>query len=142
MKLRKLAALAMAALMVSGMATGCGSSEKPAEPAKTEAAPAAGAEEKADGKEEAAAPSAEPRKITFASQSVGTTGYVRVSAFATVINGNLPEGWELEILPISSGGLAGTLLVEEGQCDIGEGISVTDRMLVNGENGGDRKSVV
>lgn len=136
MRLKKWAALVMAAAMITGMTTGCGSSEQTAEPAKTEAAPAASAaEEKKEG-EEAAAPAAEPRKITFASQSVGTTGYVRVSAFASVINGNLPEGWELEILPISSGGLAGTLLVEEGQCDIGEGISVTDRMLVNGEYGG------
>ncbi len=133
MKLRKLTALAMAAAMVAGMTAGCGSSEQPTEAAKTEAVSAAG--ENADAKEEAA-PSVEPRKITFASQSVGTTGYVRVSAFASVINGNLPDGWELEILPISSGGLAGTLLVEEGQCDIGEGISVTDRMLVNGEYGG------
>lgn len=136
MKLRKLAALTMAAVMVTGMVTGCSSSEKETAAAKTEAAAPAATEAAKETNASAAAPSEESQKVTFSSQSVGTTGYVRVSAFATVINENLPEGWELEILPISSGGLAGTLLVEEGQCDIGEGISVTDKMLVNGEYAG------
>ena len=130
MKFRRLAALIMAATMFAGLITGCGAKEEPA--AETPAA----TEEEAEVEEKAEEAAPTSGKVTFSSQSVGTTGYVRVSAFASVINEYLPEGWELEILPISSGGLAGTLLVEEGQCDIGEGISVTDRMLVNGEYGG------
>ena len=50
MRLKKWTALVMAAAMITGMTTGCGSSEQTAEPAKTEAAPAASAaEEKKEG---------------------------------------------------------------------------------------------
>lgn len=73
-----------------------------------------------------------PHKIKFASQSVGSTGYNRNVALAKVMNENLPEGWSIEIVPISAGGVAGTLLVENGSAEIGEGINVPNHMLANG----------
>lgn len=73
-----------------------------------------------------------PHKMKFASQSVGSTGYNRNVALASVMNPNLPEGWSIEIAPISTGGVAGTLLVENGTAEIGEGINVPNRMLADG----------
>ena len=132
MKLRKLVALAMAAAMVTGLATGCGSSEKPTEAAKTEAAAPAATEAKpADGGTSSGG--AEPRVLTFASQSVGSTAYARTAALAQVMNNYLPEGWSVETAPISSGGPAGTLLVETGECDMGEGINISNKLLVEGK---------
>ena len=73
-----------------------------------------------------------PHAMKFASQSVGSTGYNRNVALANVINKNLPEGWSVEITPISPGGVAGTLLVENGKAEIGEGINVPNHMLAEG----------
>ncbi|MDD3251287.1 MAG: TAXI family TRAP transporter solute-binding subunit [Lachnospiraceae bacterium] len=134
MKSRRLAALAMAAAMVTGMLTGCGSS-KPAEaPAKTEAAPVdTKAEESTAAEAAAPAGGMEPKTLSFASQSVGSTAYARTAALAQVMNKYLPEGWSVETSPISSGGPAGTLLVEAGECDMGEGINISNKLLVEGK---------
>lgn len=75
----------------------------------------------------------QPHKIKFASQSVGSTGYNRNIAMANVMNQHLPEGWIVEIAPISTGGVAGTLLVESGNAELGEGINVPNHMLAKGE---------
>lgn len=74
-----------------------------------------------------------PKKLKFASQSVGSTGYNRNVAMANVMNAHLPEGWEIEVTPISTGGVAGTILVEKGNTDLGEGINVPNHMLAKGE---------
>lgn len=72
-------------------------------------------------------------KLKFASQSVGSTGYNRNIAMANVMNQHLPEGWIIEVAPISTGGVAGTLLVESGNAELGEGINVPNHMLAKGE---------
>lgn len=72
-------------------------------------------------------------KLKFASQSVGSTGYNRNIAMANVMNQHLPEGWIVEVTPTSTGGVAGTLLVESGQAQLGEGINVPNHMLAKGE---------
>lgn len=74
-----------------------------------------------------------PKTLKFASQSVGSTGYNRNVAMANVMNKALPEGWMIEIAPISTGGVAGTILVEKGNTDLGEGINVPNHMLAKGE---------
>ena len=74
-----------------------------------------------------------PRKLKFASQSVGSTGYNRNSAMAQVMNQHMPKGWSVEVAPISTGGVAGTLLVEKGAADLGEGINVPNHMLASGK---------
>lgn len=74
-----------------------------------------------------------PRKLKFASQSVGSTGYTRNSAMAQVMNQHMPKGWSVEVAPISTGGVAGTLLVEKGAADLGEGINVPNHMLAAGK---------
>lgn len=73
-----------------------------------------------------------PKTLKFASQSVGSTGYNRNVAMANVMNKNLPEGWTIEVAPISTGGVAGTILVEKGNTDLGEGINVPNHMLSKG----------
>lgn len=75
----------------------------------------------------------EPRKLKFGTQSVGTTSYNRNSAMANVMNENLPEGWVIEMAPISTGGFAGTMLVETGKVDMAEGNNVPNHMLLAGE---------
>ncbi len=81
----------------------------------------------------AAAAEQTPRKLKFASQSVGSTAYARTSAMAKVMNEHLPKGWSVEIAPISTGGVAGTLLTEKGAVDLAEGINVPNNLLRTGK---------
>lgn len=74
-----------------------------------------------------------PRKLKFASQSVGSTAYARTTAMAKVMNDHLPKGWSIDVQPISTGGVAGTLLTEVGTVDMAEGINVPNAMLYNGQ---------
>lgn len=74
-----------------------------------------------------------PRKLKFASQSVGSTAYARTAAMAKVMNDHLPKGWSVDVQPISTGGVAGTLLTEAGNVDMAEGINVPNAMLYNGK---------
>lgn len=132
MKSRKLLSLALTAAMVTGILSGCGSSEKPAEAPKADTTVAV---EQGGGATEAPAVAADgmqPRTLTFATQSVGSTAYARTAALAQVMNSYLPEGWTVETQPISAGGPAGTLLVEEGTTDMGEGINISNKLLVEG----------
>lgn len=126
MKLNKVLALVLATTMVSGMLYGCGSSEKPVE--QTTAAGSVGADSSSAGEE-----TVKPKILTFATQSVGSTAYARTAALAQVMNSYLPEGWSVETQPISAGGPAGTLLVEEGTTDMGEGINISNKLLVEGK---------
>lgn len=75
----------------------------------------------------------EPHKLKFGTQSVGTTSYNRNTAMANVMNQYLPEGWSIEMAPISTGGFAGTMLVETGKVDMAEGNNVPNHMLLAGE---------
>lgn len=125
MKKRSLVALMLSMTM---LLTACGSAaeEKPAEtaPAQEETA--------AEAPAETEDPAMEPRVLTFASQSVGSGTYARVAGYCEVINKYLPEGWSVEISPISTGAKASVLLVESGQCDIGSGVNVTNALLMDG----------
>ena len=73
-----------------------------------------------------------PRKLKFASQSVGSTAYARTTAMAKVMNEHLPAGWSVDVQPISTGGVAGTLLTEAGAVDLAEGINVSNALLMSG----------
>lgn len=126
MKLNKVLAITLAAAMASGMLYGCGSSEKPVE--QTTAAGSVAADSSSAGEE-----TVKPRTLTFATQSVGSTAYARTAALAQVMSSYLPEGWSVETQPISAGGPAGTLLVEEGTTDMGEGINISNKLLVEGK---------
>lgn len=126
MKLNKVLSITLAAAMVSGMLYGCSSSEKPVE--QTTAAGSVAADSSSAGEEVV-----KPRTLTFATQSVGSTAYARTAALAQVMNSYLPEGWSVETQPISAGGPAGTLLVEEGTTDMGEGINISNKLLVEGK---------
>ncbi len=134
MKLKKVIATAMAAMMMSGALAGCGSSDSTTTTAAQSQAPAAGETTAAEAGETKAAPAdgQTPRVLSFASQSVGSTAYARTAALAAVMNKYLPEGWSVETQPISTGGPAGTLLVEGGTCDMGEGINISNKLLVEG----------
>lgn len=137
MKLKKLAALAMASTMMIGMISGCGASEQASETSSEQVSETADTEEAApetaEETEEASGDEMEPRVLKFASQSVGSTAYARTAALAQVMNNYLPDGWSVETAPISSGGPAGTLLVESGECELGEGINISNELLVSGE---------
>ena len=74
----------------------------------------------------------QPRVLTLASQSVDSTAYARCSALASVMNEYLPDGWSVEVSPVSTGGAAGTLLVESGETDMGEGINISNKLLAEG----------
>lgn len=75
---------------------------------------------------------AAPRTLRFAAQAVGSTAYERTAAMANVMNSRLPAGWSVEVQPISTGGLAGTLLTEGGAVDMAEGINVSNVLLRSG----------
>lgn len=128
MKWNKIVSLMLAVMMVSSMIYGCGTSEKPAEAVATEGSVAADN----TGGGNAGEGEAAPRTLTFATQSVGSTAYARTAALAQVMNAYLPDGWSVETQPISAGGPAGTLLVEEGTTDLGEGINISNKLLAEG----------
>lgn len=77
-------------------------------------------------------PEMEPKTLIFATQSVGTTSYVRVAAMADIIAPHMPEGWGIEAQPISAGGLASALMVECGETDIATSMNVSCKMLCDG----------
>lgn len=135
MKLNKGLSLALAVVLVSGSLYGCVSSNQPEENIETEASAAVDRNAAMNGESNADSSTGEvkPRTLTFATQSVGSTAYARTAALAQVMNGYLPEGWSVETQPISAGGPAGTLLVEEGTTDMGEGINISNKLLVEGE---------
>lgn len=121
-KLRKYIGLALALTMTVTMFAGCGS---------TDDTPSGGEQtSKPSGQETST--TMEPKVLSFASQSVGSGTYARVAAFCEVINDHLPEGWSVEINPISSGAQASAMLVENGTCDLGSGVNVTNQMLIDG----------
>lgn len=84
-----------------------------------------------------------PRKLSFGTQSVGTTQYNRNAAMANVMNEHLPQGWEIEMVPSSPGGMAATVLVDSGKYDMAEGANVSNHMLRAGtaELGGKKMPV-
>lgn len=127
MKKRVLAMLLAASCtfaMVSGCATPSGTLGGNDDPAPANSASAGG---------ETSCGEMQPRVLTLASQSVDSTAYARCSALASVMNNYLPDGWSVEVSPVSTGGAAGTLLVESGQTDMGEGINISNKLLAEGE---------
>lgn len=128
MKKKSLLALALSMTL---LLTACGSSEVSQTPAETKEPEKEQTAAETPAEEEKTS-SMEPRVLTFASQSVGSGTYARVAGYCEVINKYLPEGWSIEISPISSGATASVLLVESGQCDVGSGVNVTNRLLIEG----------
>lgn len=59
-----------------------------------------------------------PVRLTFATQSVGTSGYVYASAFANVFLKGLPKGSAIDISTTSPGGYGSPILIENGEADI------------------------
>ena len=104
MKKRVLAMLLAASCtfaMVSGCATPSGTLGGNDDPAPANSASAGG---------ETSCGEMQPRVLTLASQSVDSTAYARCSALASVMNNYLPDGWSVEVSPVSTDGAAGTLL--------------------------------
>ena len=128
-RLKKQIGLALILTMMVTVFAGCGNN--PGGTPSTNA-PASAPSTSAPANEPDAPSAMEPRVLTFASQSVGSGTYARVAAFCEVINKHLPEGWSVEISPISSGAQASAMLVENGTCDIGSGVNVTNQMLIDG----------
>lgn len=126
MKKMSLAALLLAIVMLMSSCGGTGANPSaPADTTPGNTAPVDPAQPDT--------PAMEPKTLTFATQSVGSGSYVRVAAYCEVINKYLPEGWSVETSPISSGAQASTMLVEQGTCDIGSGVNITNKLLVEGK---------
>lgn len=97
MKKRALALILAAACtfaMVSGCATPSGTLGGNEDPAPANSASAGG---------ETSGGEMQPRVLTLASQSVDSTAYARCSALASVMNNYLPDGWSVEVSPVSTG---------------------------------------
>lgn len=82
-----------------------------------------------------------PRQLKFASQSVGSTAYARTTVMAKIMNEYLPKGWSVDVQPISTGGVAGTLLTEAGVVDMAESVNVPNVLLRIGKYEKDGKPV-
>lgn len=59
-----------------------------------------------------------PVRLTFATQSVGTSMYVYASALANILLKGLPAGSAIDITTTSPGGFGAPILIENGDADI------------------------
>ncbi|SFG50780.1 TAXI family TRAP transporter solute-binding subunit [Oribacterium sp. WCC10] len=124
MRLNKMLALGLAAMMTMGLA-GCGSSGSttattaaPAEQKATEAA-AESKEAETTAAATAGGELTDPVQLTFAAQEVGTAAYNYAAALQTVMLKGLPANSTINITTTSPGGVGAPIIVNGGaQCDI------------------------
>ena len=137
-KSMRIAALLTVAAMTTGLA-GCSGSGQPAETAApTTAAPTA-----AEASGDTAAPEAaggmelttSNQNFILATQGVDTTVYSRMAAIVEVLGKGTLGSNTIEIQPISTGGAAGALLLEENQCSFASGSNVPGKRLAEGTYG-------
>lgn len=132
----KITALLAAAAMTVGL-VGCGGSEKPAETTKTPETTAAAATTAGDASAESEAAggmelTTAGQTYILATQGVDTTVYSRMAAIVEILGkGDLGTN-TIEIQPISTGGAAGALLIEENQANFASGSNVPGKRLAEG----------
>lgn len=68
----------------------------------------------------------------LATQTVGTAVYARAAAYGEVIKPVLPEGYSIEIQPISTGGAAAVLLLAENKAQLATANNVPAKKLYDG----------
>ncbi len=73
---------------------------------------------------------AKPERLTFASQSVGTSTYVYASAIANIFLKGLPAGSAIDITTTSPGGVGAPVIIEKGDADIIMGNTAPARWAV------------
>ena len=135
-KSKRMAALLTVAAMAVSLA-GCGGSGQPAESttaATTAAAGGAGETEAQEGPGSMALTTSKQNFI-LATQGVDTTVYSRMAAIVEVLGKGTLGDNTIEIQPISTGGAAGALLLEENQCAFASGSNVPGKRLAEGTYG-------
>ncbi len=135
MRKHKVVALLLAAVMILGL-VGCGSSSQEEETtAAEETATEEATTEEAAAEEETEAAGIElttaGQSYILATQGVDTTVYSRMSAIVEVLGGDLGTN-TIEVQPISTGGAAGALLLEQNQCNFASGSNVPGKKLAEG----------
>ncbi len=132
-KNKKMAVSFLAAAMAVSL-MGCGGTQQAAEtakPAETTTA-AAAAEATEAGGAGGAELTTSGQNYILATQGVDTTVYSRVAAIVEVLGkGDLGSN-TIEIQPISTGGAAGALLIEENQSSFASGSNVPGKRLAEG----------
>ena len=71
-------------------------------------------------------------ELILATQTVGTAVYARAAAYGEVIKPVLPEGVNVEIQPISTGGAAAVLLLDENKAQLATANNVPAKKLFDG----------
>ena len=135
-KSKRMAALLTVAAMAVSLA-GCGGSGQLAESttaATTAAAGGAGETEAQEGPGSMALTTSKQNFI-LATQGVDTTVYSRMAAIVEVLGKGTLGDNTIEIQPISTGGAAGALLLEENQCAFASGSNVPGKRLAEGTYG-------
>lgn len=120
----------LATAMVAGLA-GCGAPAKTEESATTAGTAAVSAESSADA-EGGMELKTSGQNYILATQSVDTTVYSRAAAIVEILGKGALGTNTIEIQPISTGGAAGALLAEEGQCSFSTGSNVPGKKLAEG----------
>jgi len=127
-------ALGMAAVML----TGCSGGAKPAETTAT-ATTAAATEAAAEQKETEAAATEAAAEVSghfiIATQGVSGATYTRLAAFAEAATKYLPDTVTLEQAPISPGGFASIVLLQNDEAQIASGNNVPAKLLYDGAYG-------
>ncbi len=132
-KNKKMAVSFLAAAMAVSL-MGCGGTQQAAETAKSaETTTAAAAAEATEaGGAGGAELTTSGQNYILATQGVDTTVYSRVAAIVEVLGkGDLGSN-TIEIQPISTGGAAGALLIEENQSSFASGSNVPGKRLAEG----------
>lgn len=130
-KNKKMAVSFLAAAMAVSL-MGCGGTQQTAETAKAAETTAAGAEATEAGGAGATELTTSGQNYILATQGVDTTVYSRVAAIVEVLGkGDLGSN-TIEIQPISTGGAAGALLIEENQSSFASGSNVPGKRLAEG----------
>lgn len=130
-KNKKMAVSFLAAAMAINL-MGCGGTQQTAETAKAPETTAAAAEATEAGGAGATELTTSGQNYILATQGVDTTVYSRVAAIVEVLGkGDLGSN-TIEIQPISTGGAAGALLIEENQSSFASGSNVPGKRLAEG----------
>ena len=130
-KNKKMAVSFLAAAMAVSL-MGCGGTQQAAETTKALETTAAGEAATETGGAGATELTTSGQNYILATQGVDTTVYSRVAAIVEVLGkGDLGNN-TIEIQPISTGGAAGALLIEENQSSFASGSNVPGKRLAEG----------
>lgn len=130
-KSKKMMAVLTTAAMVIGM-TGCGGTEKPAGTTAAPATTAAAAETEGTEASGGIELTTAGQNYVLATQSVDTSVYSRAAAIVEVLGKGALGTNTIEIQPISTGGAAGALLLEENKASFTTGSNVPGKKLAEG----------